>query len=109
MRKRFNLDLLDEDDPFEFDTGNTPHLMKRQFDPDDVRDVWANEPVFWQAAEDGAADWIMVGYVPGEVLVVPLAPSRSGDPRQARPIGIRKADDGEKHRYEVQRRRIYGG
>jgi hypothetical protein len=30
----------------------------------------------------------MVARVPGAIIVVPLAPSRNGDPTKCRPIGI---------------------
>lgn len=71
--------------------GNVPHLFKRYSD-DDLYDVWNSEPMFYEGGEDDPADWLMVAEVPGgDVLVVPLAPPNSGNPSQARPIGIQKA------------------
>jgi hypothetical protein len=69
--ERFDLDLLDEEDPFEIDT-QAAHLFKHpHLGIDDIDDVWAG----------------------GRVLVVPLAPARSGDPRRCRPIGCYEAAD----------------
>jgi hypothetical protein len=48
-------------------------------------DVWASDPLFYPAKPP--AHWLMVAEVGGRVLVVPLAPPRSGDPRVCRPIG----------------------
>jgi hypothetical protein len=80
-----DLDLLDEVDPFEVDA-QAAHLFKHpHLGLDDVRDVWANDPLFYPAKPP--ADWLMVAEVGGRVLVVPLAPSRSDDPRRCRPIG----------------------
>jgi hypothetical protein len=39
------------------------------------------------------AHWLMCAEVGGRVLVVPLAPARSGDPRRCRPIGCYQAAD----------------
>ena len=76
----FDLDLLDDADPFEVDS-QTAHLFKHpHLGLADVRDVWANTPVFYPAKPP--AHWLMVAEVHGCVLVVPLAPSRGGDPRR---------------------------
>jgi hypothetical protein len=93
MRQRLDLGLLDEDDPFEIDDGNRPHLFAHgPYGMDDVLDLWASDPVFVPAASGGAADWLMVGDIPGEPpLIVPLAPPATGDPRRTRPIGIYRA------------------
>ncbi len=65
-----NLDLLDPDDPFEVDT-QLPHLFKHEvFGLEDVYDVWWDNPLFYEAVPP--ADWLMVGEVPGGLLVVPL-------------------------------------
>lgn len=87
---RLDLELLDERDPFEIDDDNRPHLLKHgPFDVDDLYDAWAfDAPLFYPAADGGAADWLMVAEVPGELLVAPLARARSGDPRRCRPIGL---------------------
>jgi len=89
MSARFDLDALDPDDPFELDDDNLPHLAKHApFTADDAIDLWVyGDPLFYPAPH-GPADWLMVGRVPGAVIVVPLAPPRSGDQRRCRPIGI---------------------
>jgi hypothetical protein len=90
MRERFDLDALDPDDPFELDSGNLPHLAKHApFTAEDALDAWTfGDPLFYPAAEEGPADWLMVARVPGAIVLVPLAPARSDDPRRCRPIGI---------------------
>ncbi len=45
------------------------------------------------------ADWLMVAEVAGQVLVVPLAPSNTGDPARCRPIGCYVAADHLARRY----------
>ena len=107
MRERFDLEALDPDDPFELDDGNIPHLAKHPpFTAEDALDAWAfGEPLFYPAAEDGPADWLMVGCIPGGVVVVPLAPSRSGDPTRCRPIGVYEPRRTLAERYEEDSRR----
>lgn len=93
----FDLELLDDADPFEVDS-QTAHLFKHpHLGLADVRDVWANTPVFYPAKPP--AHWLMVAEVHGWVLVVPLAPSRGGDPRQCRPIGCYVAAEHLARRY----------
>lgn len=58
---------------------------------DDIDDVWASDPVFYPAKPP--AHWLMCAEIGGQVLVVPLAPARSGDPRRCRPIGCYQAAD----------------
>jgi hypothetical protein len=89
-RVRLDLDLLDDEDPFEIDADNRPHLFKHaHYGTDDLLDIYASEPIFLPAQPEGHADWIMVAEIPGEPpLAVPLAPPRCGDYRKARPIGI---------------------
>lgn len=80
-----DLDLLDDDDPFEIDD-QAAHLFKHApLGIDDVYDVWDSVPVFYPATPP--AHWLMVAEVAGRVLVVPLAPPDSSDPRRCRPIG----------------------
>jgi hypothetical protein len=107
VRERLDLDALDPDDPFELDDGNVPHLAKHvPFTADDVVDAWTfGEPLFYPAAEDGPADWLMVARVPGAHVVVPLAVPRSGDPRRCRPIGIYVPSQGLAERYREDSRR----
>lgn len=90
-RGRFDIDLLDLEDPFEIDDGNTPHLAKHApFTHETLDEAWRfGEPRFFEAASGGAADWLMIAEVTGEGLViVPLAPGTTV--HQCRPIGIYK-------------------
>ena len=86
---RFDPGLLDEQDPFEIDA-QAAHLFKHPYlGVADVEEVWASDPLFYPAKPP--AHWLMCAEVSGRVLVVPLAPSRSGDPRRCRPIGCYEA------------------
>lgn len=81
----FDLERLDDSDPFEVDV-QAAHLFKHPYlGLVDVREVWANDRLCCPAKPP--AHWLMVAEVHGCVLVVPLAPSRSLDPRRCRPIG----------------------
>ncbi len=92
MDERFNLDSLDADSPFEIDA-QAAHLFKHpHLGVDDVFDVWASDPLFYPAKPP--AHWLMVVRVGGRVLVVPIAPSRSGNPDKRRPIGCYEASSG---------------
>lgn len=87
--ERFDLDTLDDDDPFEIDT-QTAHLFKHgSLGLDDIVEVWQSDPLFYPAKPP--AHWLMVAQVGGRVLVVPLAPPDSGDPARCRPIGCYEA------------------
>ena len=45
----FDLDLLDDEDPFEIDA-QTAHLFKHpRLGIEDIRDVWASDPMFYPA------------------------------------------------------------
>ncbi len=80
-----DLDLLDDEEPFEIDD-QTAHLFKhRALGVDDIYDVWRSDPLFYPAKPP--AHWLMVSEIAGRVLVVPLAPPDSGDPSECRPIG----------------------
>ena len=97
----FDLELLDDTDPFEVDS-QSAHLFKHpHLGLADVRDVWVNTPVFYPAKPP--AHWLMVAEVHGCVLVVPLAPSRGGDPRRCRPIGCHAAAEHLARRYSEDR------
>ena len=109
-RERFEPDLLDAQEPFEIDDGNRVHLFKHLLEddlgkrvvvsPDDVLDVYLyGDPAYFEADEDGEADWLMVGMVPGLTICVPLAPPRSGDARTCRPIGIYSPSVEDRRRY----------
>ena len=97
---RFDPDLLDPDDPFEID-GQAAHLFKHDgLGIEDVYDAWRSKPGFYPAKFP--ADWIMVAIVNGEVLAIPLAPSRSGDPRRCRPIGCYRAPQSLARRFRSE-------
>jgi hypothetical protein len=80
-----DIQLLDEDDPFEI-TRQAPHLFEHDaLGIDDIHDVWRSNPLFYPTKPP--AHWLMVSQVSGTVLVVPLAPPDSGNPTRCRPIG----------------------
>jgi hypothetical protein len=103
-RARFDVALLDPEDPFEVDD-QLAHLYKHEtFGLDYAYDVFASDPVFFPADPDGPADWLMVAEVPGgDVLIVPLAPSRQADRHRARPIGVYRAGESVERRYRDDR------
>jgi hypothetical protein len=77
----FDIDALDENDPFEIGD-QAAHLFKHApLGIADIYDVWDAEPLFYPAKPPAHSE------IAGEVLVVPLAPSDSGDPTRCRPIG----------------------
>lgn len=89
--ERFDVDQLDDDDPFEIDQ-QAAHLFKHpHLGLADVLDVWASDPLFYPARPP--AHWLMVAEVAGRVLVVPLAPPRNSDVRRCRPIGCYQASE----------------
>lgn len=85
MSEPFDLDLLDDEDPFEIDD-QAAHLFKHpRLGVEDIYEVWQSDPLFYPAKPP--AHWLMVAEVAGVVLVVPLAPPDSDDPTKCRPIG----------------------
>lgn len=93
-----DLEALDQDDPFEIDDANRPHLSKRApYDVDDVYDLFFGEPVFTNAKPP--AVWLMIGPVPGDFIVVPLTRARSA--HQLRPIGIYRAGKWHREAWEA--------
>jgi hypothetical protein len=98
-RERFDIELLDDKDPFEFDDDwQRFHLAKHGgLDSNDVREVWASDPIFYPAHPEGRADWLMVAQVPEGILVVPLAPGST--PNKARPCGLYLAPAPLERRY----------
>ena len=85
MEPPLDLDALDDSAPFEIDD-QAAHLFKHaDLGIADIYDVWRSDPIFYPAKPP--AHWLMVAEVAGEVLVVPIAPSASNDPRRCRPIG----------------------
>jgi hypothetical protein len=108
MRPRLDIEALDPEDPFELDDGNLPHLAKHApFTAEDLNDILASDPLFYEAKSDGPADWLMVGEVPGHFtpVVVPLAKPDSGDPTKCRPIGIYEVTGQFLENYLVERGR----
>ena len=109
MRDRLNIDLFDPVDPFEIDDENRPHLYKHlpyvsgrhvAVGVEEILDVYLlGDPMYEPGREDGKADWIMIGETPGIVLKVPLAPPKEPDPTKCRPIGLYRANAGERKRY----------
>ena len=87
--ERFDLDLLDDDDPIEIDA-QAAHLFKHpRLGIEDIREVWAFDPMFYPAKPP--AHWLMVAEIDADVLVVPLAPARDSNPARCRPIGCYQA------------------
>ncbi|MGH2915636.1 MAG: hypothetical protein ACRDMX_11680 [Solirubrobacteraceae bacterium] len=65
MSDRFDLDLLDDEDPFEIDA-QAAHLFKHpHLGIDDIHDVWPGDPLFYPAI--GPAHWLMCAEVDGRV------------------------------------------
>jgi len=96
-----DIDVLDDDDPFEIDR-QAAHLFKHpHLGIDDVYDVWRSDPLFYPAKPP--AHWLMVAEIAGRVLVVPLAPPDSGDVTKCRPIGCYAATDHLATRYREDR------
>jgi len=101
--ERFDPGLLDEEDPFEIDT-QAAHLFKHpHLGIDDSDDVWASDPLFYPAKPP--AHWLMCAEIGSPVLMVPLAPSRSGDPGRCRPIGCYEASQALAVQYRKDRKR----
>jgi hypothetical protein len=97
ISEAFDLDLLDDEWPFEIDD-HLSHLSKHPYvNTEDVAEVWMSDPLFYPAQPP--AHWLMVAEVSGQVLIVPLAPSRSGDPSRCRPVGCYVAVDHLARRY----------
>ena len=99
--ERFDPDLLDDEWPFEIDH-QVSHLFKHPLlGVNDIEDIWASEPLFYPAKPP--AHWLMVAEVAGRILMVPLAPSTSGDPSRCRPIGCYLATDHLARRFREDR------
>lgn len=98
---RFDPDGLDDADPFEIDE-QAAHLFKHpRLGIDDVYDVWSSGPLFYPAKPP--AHWLMMAEVAGRVLIVPLAPARSGDAAKCRPIGCYEAGEAVSQQYRRDR------
>ena len=97
----FDLELLDDEWPFEIEE-QVSHLFRHpHLGVADIAEVWTSDPVFYPARPP--AHWLMVAEVASQVLVVPLAPSRSGSPNRCRPIGCYPAADHFARRYKEDR------
>jgi hypothetical protein len=93
--------MLDEEDPSEIDT-RAAHLSKHPYPGiDDIDDAWASDPLFSPARPP--AHWLMCAEAGGRVLMVPLAPARSGDPQRCRPIGCHEASQALAAQYRKDR------
>jgi hypothetical protein len=100
--ERFDPGLLDEEDPFDIDS-QAAHLFKHpHLGIDDIDDVWASDPLFYPPKPP--AHWLIVAEVSGKVLMVPLAPARSGDPARCRPVGCYEASKALAAQYRKDRR-----
>jgi hypothetical protein len=100
--ERLDVDALDDDDPFELDSGNLPHLFKHlimdggrpvRVDIRDVADYYVAGAVQFIEADParGPAHWLMVCKIDGVVVTVPIVPARSGNPTKCRPIALFEA------------------
>jgi hypothetical protein len=98
-----NLDLLDDDDPFEIDD-QAAHLFKHaSLGIEHIYEAWESGPLFYPAIPP--ADWLMVADLGGQVVVVPLAKANSGDPARCRPIGCYEAAQSLTEQYRADRQR----
>ncbi len=84
-----DLDFLDAEKPFEVDDQARQRFERSRHGLDDMLDIWASGPLFYPAKPP--AHWLMCAEVSGRVLIVPLAPARTGDRRRCRPIGCFEA------------------
>jgi hypothetical protein len=108
---RFDYTLLDPEHPFELDDGNRPHLNKHlptnaRGDTvpvliEDVLDMYRHGvPRFYEADDYGDADWLMLGEIPGGVVIcVPVAPSTMEDYKRCRPTALYVAVTRMRERY----------
>jgi hypothetical protein len=113
MPPSFHPLTLDDEDPFEIDDVNRPHLYKHLVSDTghptavgiaDIYDIYYNDdPVFFVAEKEGDATWLMIGEVPGLRLLTPLADAESGDVTKCRPIGLYVPSLQQRARYERER------
>jgi len=99
--ERFDLDLLEDEDPFEIDAQAAHPFKHANLGIDDIHDVWVSDPLFYPATPP--AHRLMCAGVAGRVLVVPLAPARSRNPARCRPIGCYEASAGLASQYRRDR------
>jgi hypothetical protein len=87
----FDVDALDDEDPFEIDHRNAPHLAKHEgCDAELLYSMWAEDPQFHEA-KYAPAHWYMVAKVAGTVYCTTLMPSTYSGPGKCRPIGLMEA------------------
>jgi len=100
--------LLDPVEPFEWDEGNLPQLADDPYyGPDDALDVYHDDPECYEDESEGAGDWLLVGEVPGGVvLTVPIAQSHYSGLSKVRPITVfaAPADLAERYRKDKEER-----
>jgi len=88
---------------FEFDADSLTHLVGRHgIEPEDVFEVYANDPVFLEDDEFQSGDLYMVAPVAGGWRTIVLAESLSGDEEVARPITGWPSNRWEIERYEAE-------
>ena len=101
-RRRFEIEALDEVDPFEIDD-QLVHLYKHEgMDVGDIYEVWADNPLFYPGKAAGPADWLMVGEVTGIILLVPLMAGSGVN--KAKPIGVYEVQGSLDRRYRKDSR-----
>jgi hypothetical protein len=97
----FDLDQLDDTDPFEIGRQEA-HLFKHDpFGIDDIYEIWNSDPLFYPATPP--AHWLMLADIADQVVMVPLAPSDDGDPAKCHPIGCYVAAKHLADRYKEDR------
>ena len=101
MVDRLAADQLDPTWPFEVDN-QAAHLFKHpHLGLEDVGEVWDSDPLFYPAKPP--AHWLMTAEFAGQVLCVPIVPSRHADPTKCRPIGCYVAAEHLARRYREDR------
>ncbi len=93
-----NPDLIAD---FEFDAVNLTHLVgKHGIEPEDVLEVFGNDPIFIEDDESQSGDWYMVAPVAGGWRTIVVTESLAGDETIARPITGWSSNRWEIERYE---------
>lgn len=91
---------IDQDDPFEIDERNRPHLAKHPpYTEEDLFDAFFGAPLFVRAAHE-PAHLLMIAPIPGDMVVVPIMPAQSAN--QIRPLGIYRASRKHKVAYDKE-------
>ena len=88
---------------FEFDVDNLTHLVgKHGIGPEDVLEVFSNDPLFVEDDEGQSGDWYMIAPVAGGWRTIVVTGSISGDETTARPITGWPSNRWEIARYEEE-------